>query len=80
MRISRFSDTCSEDFWPTRGANTPGVERMNCKARKEGFRSLNSGITPGASNRPCMKGTLVKTPIPNRTADSKIETGSSPRV
>ena len=38
---------------------------MNCSARREGFRSLNSGIAPGVNNRPCIKGTLVNTPIFN---------------
>ena len=26
--ISKFSETCSDNFWPTRGASTPGEERM----------------------------------------------------
>jgi hypothetical protein len=28
---------------------------------------LKSGIVPGVSSLPCMKGTLVNTPIPNLT-------------
>ena len=72
--ISRFSETCSEDFCPTSGAKTPGDERINCNARSEGFRSLNSGIAPGANNLPCINGTLVNTPMFNLTAASNTET------
>ena len=73
--ISRFSETCSGDFCPTKGAKTPGAERINCKARSDGFKSLNSGIAPGAKSRPCINGTLVKTPMPNFDAASKIDMG-----
>ena len=71
---SRFSIRVLKIF-DQRGAMTPGDERINCNALIEGFKSLNSGITPGCNNLPCISGTLVKTPIPCLAADSNAETG-----
>ena len=54
---------------------------MNCKRPTEGDEFAKTGFDFAHSqSRPCINGTLVKTPIPNSTADSKIDFCFPPTV